>query len=160
VLLDIISDTHGYFDPRLLPVFDGVEAILHAGDVGGQSVLDALAAIAPTSAVFGNNDASDTLELPERLDLEVEGCRVHVVHELPRALLPPETDVIVFGHSHKPLCERREGLLYLNPGAAGRRGFHRVQTVALLRIEDGRSGADLAELGPRQRLVGKHSSTE
>jgi uncharacterized protein len=137
-------------DPRLREAFAGVDAIVHAGDVGGESVLAALRAIAPVYAVQGNNDAPlGGLGLPERLDVEIEGARLHVVHQLPDALPQPDTRAIIFGHSHRQLCETRDGVLYLNPGAAGRRGFHALQTAALLRIGQGVMDATLLALGPR-----------
>jgi putative phosphoesterase len=153
VLIGIISDTHGYVDPRLAPAFAGVDVILHAGDVGGMHVLDALRAIAPLRAVYGNNDEKkDTLGLPLHEDFELGGVRFHLVHQLPHARPEPGTQVVVFGHSHRTLIEDRAGVLYLNPGAAGRAGFHRLQTVALTRISRGRvAPTRIVELGPRER---------
>ena len=148
MLIGIVSDTHGYVDGRLIEAFAGVDAIVHAGDVGSEDVLEALRAIAPVYAVQGNNDVPlGGLGLPERLDVELEGARLHVVHELPDARPQPDTQAIVFGHSHRQLCETRDGVLYLNPGAAGRRGFHALQTAALLRIEQGVMDARLIMLG-------------
>jgi len=153
VLVGVVSDTHGHLDPRLLDVLAGVEAILHAGDVGSLAVLEGLASIAPVHAVRGNNDAPlGGLGLPERLDVELEGLRVHVVHELASARPQPGTKVVVFGHSHRQLCEWRDGRLYLNPGAAGRRGFHALQTAALLRVEAGIPAVEPLVLGPRLRM--------
>ena len=150
VLVGIVSDTHGYVDARLVEAFAGVDAIVHAGDVGGENVLEALRGIAPVYAVQGNNDAPlGGLNLPERLDVSLEGVELHVVHRLPDAQLSPSTRAVIFGHSHKQLCERRDGVLYLNPGAAGTRGFHALQSAALLRIEQGACEAALLSLGPR-----------
>ena len=138
MLIGIVSDTHGYVDARLIEAFAGVDAIVHAGDVGGQDVLDALRMIAPLYAVQGNNDGPlGGLGLPERLDLSLDGLQLHVVHQLLQAQPLPDTRALVFGHSHRQVCEYRDGVLYLNPGAAGRRGFHALQSAALLRIEDG-----------------------
>jgi len=164
MLVGVISDTHGYVDPRLDAAFRGVDAIVHAGDVGGAHVLDALRVIAPPvsgppaggslHAVYGNNDEKlGGLGLPFIDDFTLEGVRFHLVHQLPHACPPEGTRAVVFGHSHKPLIEDRAGVLYVNPGAAGRAGFHRVQTVALLRITRGRvRHARIVELGPRQML--------
>ena len=139
-------------------MFEGVDIVLHAGDVGGESVLDGLREIAPVYAVFGNNDAVlGNLGLSEHVDIECAGVRLHVVHELRRAKPSPETQVVVFGHSHRQVVEWRNDVLYINPGAAGRRGFHRLQTAALLRIEDGRLEPQLLELGPRLRPAGTKS---
>src|SRR5262245_39786279 len=135
VIIGVISDTHGYVDPRALEALQGVDTILHAGDVGSTGVIEEFGRIAPVLAVQGNNDARiGGLGLPEHLDLEFEGNWVHIVHQLPDARPLPSTRVLVFGHSHKAMVEERRGVLYLNPGAAGRTGFHRTQTVAVLTI--------------------------
>jgi putative phosphoesterase len=151
--IGIVSDTHGYFDERLVAAFENVEAIIHAGDVGGLAVLEALQALAPVSAVQGNNDLPlGGLGLPVHLDVVLEGLAIHVVHELRQAKPAPRTRVVVSGHSHRPLIEQRDGKLFLNPGAAGRVGFHTVQTAALLDVEGGRVMATIIELGPRIEL--------
>ncbi len=153
MLIGVVSDTHGYLDPRLLDAFAGVEAILHAGDVGSDAVLEGLRDLAPLFAVAGNNDVPlGNLGLPHTLDVELAGVALHLVHELPHARPAPETRVVVFGHSHRQLNEWRDGILYLNPGAAGRRGFHAVQTAALLRIEGASVTAEAIVLGPRLKL--------
>jgi putative phosphoesterase len=153
MLVGLVSDTHGYVDARLLEAFAGVEAIVHAGDVGGLHVLERLRSIAPVYAVCGNNDLLlGGLGLPERLDIELKGVWLHVVHQLPHAKPREETDIVVFGHSHRQLLEKRGDLLYVNPGAAGRRGFHALQTAALLRIRAGVAECELIELGRRLKL--------
>ncbi len=154
MLVGVIADTHGYVDPRLEAAFAGVEAIVHAGDVGGAHVLDALRATAPLYAVYGNNDERlGGLGLRLHEDFDLDGVRLHLVHQLPHARPRPETQIVVYGHSHRTLVERRDGRLYVNPGAAGRTGFHRLQTVALLTIVDGRADARIVELGPRQPVA-------
>jgi putative phosphoesterase len=153
VLVGVVSDTHGYLDPRLIAAMRGVDAIVHAGDVGALGVLEGLRALAPVFAVQGNNDVPlGGLGLPEHLDIELAGASIHVVHQLPMALPSAETDVVIFGHSHVQVYERRSGVLYLNPGAAGRRGFHALQTAALLRIDRGSVVPELLQLGPRVTL--------
>ena len=148
MLLAVISDTHGYLDERVVPHLKEVDAILHGGDVGSGAVLADLTAYAPVFAVEGNNDVALQLGLEERLFLEFEGHTVQLVHQLPDAR--PGSEIIVHGHSHKTLNEWRGETLYLNPGAAGRRGFHAIQTMALLRLEDGRRPeAEIVILGPR-----------
>ncbi|TAK62484.1 MAG: metallophosphoesterase [Dehalococcoidia bacterium] len=151
MLIGAIADTHGHVDPRLAAAFAGVEAIVHAGDVGGEHVLEALRALAPVFAVRGNNDEKlGGLGLPLHADFTLGGVRFHLVHQLPHARPRHDTDVVVFGHSHRALTERREGAVYVNPGAAGRAGFHRVQTVALLEAAGGAvTGARIVELGAR-----------
>ena len=154
MLVGVVSDTHGYVDDRLRAALVGVDAILHAGDVGGSHVLEELQSLAPVHAVRGNNDVKlGGLDLPDQLDAQLGGARLHVVHELSRANPGPATRVVVFGHSHQPLIDWRDGVLYLNPGAAGRRGFHTLQTAALLRIDGAALHPTLLTLGPRQQLA-------
>src|SRR5438093_13780844 len=150
MLIGLIADTHGYLDPRLPPALKGVDLILHAGDIGAEGVLIALASIAPVTAVAGNNDANlAQLGLPLRVDMDLGGVRIHLVHRLIDAAPGPDTRVVVYGHSHKALVAEREGVLWVNPGAAGRVGFHHEVTLALLRLDDDRCEADLVLLGPR-----------
>jgi len=136
----IISDTHGLFDPRVVTVFAGVDLILHAGDVGTLAVLDNLMAIAPVTAVRGNVDYDAwAWELPQEAVVELNGRRLLVAH-IKEDLLrrrDPECEgfsAVVTGHSHAPAIGRRGGVLYLNPGSAGRRRFHLPRAVALLTI--------------------------
>src|SRR5438034_8871160 len=150
MVVGLIADTHGYLDPRVPPALQGVAFILHAGDIGAEGVLAALERIAPVTAVVGNNDGQLAhLGLPLRVDLDLEGVRIHLVHRLIDAAPGPDTRVVVYGHSHKALVAEREGVLWVNPGAAGRVGFHREVTLALLRVEDGLVEAELVSLGPR-----------
>jgi putative phosphoesterase len=152
--LGVVSDTHGYVDPRLLDAFAGVDAILHAGDVGSAAVLETLAAIAPVHAVCGNNDELlGCLGLPHVQNLTFEGVNIRIVHQLPQAGDLTSVDVLVFGHSHRQVKEVRDGVLHLNPGAAGRAGFHPVQTAALLVIQDGAAHAEAVLLRSRQKLA-------
>ncbi len=155
MLVGVIADTHGYVDARLAAAFDGVDFIVHAGDVGGAHVLEALRAMAPLHAVYGNNDEKlGGLGLRLREDFDLAGVRVHLVHQLPHARPQAPTQIVVYGHSHRALVERRDGRLYINPGAAGRVGFHRIQTVALLRIvASAEVDARIIELGTRQPLA-------
>ncbi len=157
MLIGVISDTHGYVDPRLAAAFAGVDAIVHAGDVGGAHVLDALHAMAPLYAVCGNNDEKlGGLGLNLHEDFDLDGVRFHLVHQLPHARPGDTTDVVVFGHSHRTLIEQRGSTLYVNPGAAGRVGFHKIQTVALMRVRRGTIvDARVVELGARQVVARK-----
>jgi uncharacterized protein len=154
MLVGIISDTHGYLDPRLAAAFAGVDAIVHAGDVGSEHVLELLREMAPLHAVYGNNDEKlGSLGLHLHEDFDLAGVRFHLVHQLPHAKPEPGTRVVVFGHSHKTLIDERGNVLYVNPGAAGRAGFHRLQTVALLRIERAAvTECRIVELGARETL--------
>ena len=153
--IGLISDTHGYIDPRLAAAFEGVDAIIHAGDVGGEHVLELLRAIAPLHAVHGNNDEKlGGLGLPLIADFTLAGVRFHLVHQLPHATPSPATQVLVFGHSHKTLIEQRGRIVYVNPGAAGRVGFHKLQTVALMHIENETiTNTTIITLGPRQPIA-------
>jgi putative phosphoesterase len=154
MLVGVIADTHGHIDQRLAAAFAGVDAIVHGGDVGGTHVLDALRAIAPLYAVYGNNDEKlGGLGLRLHEDFELAGVRFHLVHQLPHARPRPDTDVVVYGHSHRALVERRDGRLHVNPGAAGRAGFHRIQTVALLTIARRKVEGRIVELGPRLSIA-------
>jgi putative phosphoesterase len=150
MLIGLIADTHGYLDPRVPPALKGVDLILHAGDIGAEEVLAALGRIAPVTAVAGNNDAKlAQLGLPLRVDVELAGVKLHLVHRLIDAAPGPGTRIVVYGHSHKALVAEREGVLWVNPGAAGRVGFHHEATLALLRVEDGLLEAELVSLGAR-----------
>jgi len=148
----VISDTHGLFDPRLETVFAGVDHILHAGDVGAMAVLDSLAAIAPVTAVRGNVDHEVwAWELPEEAVVVLNGRRLLVAHikeDLVRRRDPKSEgfSAVVTGHSHAPAIIQREGVLYLNPGSAGRRRFHHPRAVALLTIPAAPDGLLQAEI--------------
>ncbi len=150
-LIGLISDTHGLVRPSVHGALAGVELILHAGDVGGADVLDELSLIAPVRAVCGNTDVPG--ELPEAIDIEVAGTRIHVSHghELgtPRPAKLADiypADVIVYGHSHRQLVTRVGGTLVVNPGAAGARRFNLPPSVALLTSRDGIAEVEIVEL--------------
>jgi uncharacterized protein len=149
----LISDTHGLLRPDVFDVFDGVEMILHAGDVGGRDILTQLRAIAAVHAVYGNSDRPGEPGLAGSLDLSLEGVSVHVSHghELgrptPANLAAAYTaDVIIYGHTHKALIERVHGALIVNPGAAGPRRFDVKPSVALLTIAAGRADVRIVPL--------------
>ncbi len=141
-LIGLVSDTHGLVRPELHDALEGVELILHAGDVGGDDVLDELATIAPVEAVYGNTDATGRPRLTQAIVRSVGDVRIHVSHghELgsptpARLLAAYPADVLVYGHTHRPLVTRAEGRLVVNPGAAGPRRFDIQPSVALLSIE-------------------------
>jgi putative phosphoesterase len=122
--------------PEALRALAGVDAILHAGDVGAPEVLDALAAIAPVTAVRGNNDRGPwAAALPETAELDAGGARIHMLHDVKLLDLDPRAAgfaAVVAGHSHKPRNEVIEGVLWLNPGAAGPRRFSLPVCVAVI----------------------------
>jgi uncharacterized protein len=152
-VIGLISDTHGLVRPDVFLAFEGVEAIFHAGDVGGREVLDILAKIAPVQAVFGNTDMPDDPGLCRHFTETVGGLTVHVSHghELgsptPARLLERyDADVIVYGHTHRPLVTMSGRRLVVNPGAAGPRRFHLLPSVARLTVRDGVAAADIIDL--------------
>jgi len=154
VILGIVSDTHGLLRPAVFPALQGVELILHAGDVGGQGVLAELSAIAPVRAVYGNTDSPGEPGLEASLHLEIEGRSVHVSHghEIPggptaeKLLARYTADIIVFGHTHKPLVERAGTRLVVNPGAAGPRRFQLQPSVARMTVNAARADVEIVWL--------------
>lgn len=136
VRIGVISDTHGLVRPEALRALRGSALIVHAGDIGTPDVLDALRELAPVVAVRGNNDTGKwARRLPERRTIRVGAARVHVVHDIADLDVDParvRIDVVVSGHSHQPVIDRRDGVLYLNPGSAGPRRFR--LPIALARI--------------------------
>jgi uncharacterized protein len=150
--IGLISDTHGLVRPEVFEAFDGVELILHAGDVG-DGVLEELTTIAPVLAVYGNTDPTDDPRLAAVIDRTIGGVRVHVSHghELgsptpERLLTKYDADVIVYGHTHQQKILESDGRLVVNPGAAGQRRFKLKPSVALLTIEDATAVARIVEL--------------
>ena len=137
-LVGVISDTHGLMRASALRALKGADLIIHAGDVGEPEVLDQLREIATTHAVRGNVDTQSwSADLPATLDVEVDGMRFHVLHDIAELDLEPDSArvaAIVFGHSHKPSIEMRGGVLYLNPGSAGPRRFRLPVTIARVRV--------------------------
>ncbi len=148
VHLGILSDTHGLLRPRVLELLEGVDHILHAGDVGSHDILLALEAVAPVTAVTGNTDGFDLRRhLPELQRLVVGGLQVVVTHghQFGRSPGPillgeayPEADLVVFGHTHRPLLEREGGSWFVNPGSCGPRRFELPVEIVLATIENGR----------------------
>lgn len=145
--IGVISDTHGLVRPEVIDAFKGVGAILHAGDIGGPEVLEALREIAPVSAVRGNNDQGEWAgDLSEKEVLELAGIRLYLLHDL-KSINPEEMRNvkaakirgIISGHSHRPLIEEKEGILFINPGSAGPRRFKLPISIGFIRIH----GTDL-----------------
>src|SRR5712692_7882480 len=130
--IGLIADTHGYVDETILEALAGCDRIVHAGDVGS-GVLRPLEGLAPLVAVRGNVDeGGEAAVLPAEARFEVEGHRVAVVHRLFDAPPADTWDVLMFGHSHRQHAQEEEGRLRLNPGAAGRRGFHHRRSLLLI----------------------------
>jgi len=148
--IGLISDTHGLLRPEAVAALQGCAQIIHAGDIGKPQVLDGLRAIAPLEAIRGNIDTADWAQvLPERLDLRIGGLTLHVLHDLKQLDIDPlaaGVDVVIAGHSHKPKVERRDGVLYINPGSAGPRRFSLPISLALLELHDGQAQVELISL--------------
>lgn len=136
--IGVISDTHGLLRPEAITALEGVEAILHVGDVGDPTILDRLNTIAPTTAIRGNIDThGPCAQLPATEMLELGGRFIYMLHSLHDLDINPTAagvSLVVSGHSHKPLIETRNGVLYLNPGSAGPRRFNLPITLAHVEI--------------------------
>ena len=133
--IGVISDTHGVLRPEATKALRGVDLIIHAGDVGHGHILDDLRQIAPLFAVRGNVDYEGTWPLTERV--QVDQHLIFVLHDLHQLNLMPEVHgitAVISGHSHKPVIEKKRGVLYLNPGSAGPRRFHLPVSVAVIRV--------------------------
>jgi len=146
--IGLISDTHGLLRQEALAALAGVDRIIHAGDIGNAQILEALAAIAPVDAVRGNNDKGPWANaVPHSLTLAVDGVAIHLLHDLKelKGALPP-VNVIVAGHSHKPMVREENGVLLVNPGSAGPRRFKLPVTVGFLSIAAGKASATITQL--------------
>ena len=148
--IGLISDTHGLLRPEAVAFLRGADRILHAGDIGHPSVLDELRALAPVTAVRGNNDRGPWADaVPETDLLKVEDLLVYVLHDLAELDIDPVAAgvrVVVSGHSHRPSMEDRDGVLYVNPGSSGPRRFKLPVAVAELHVAGARVDARLVEL--------------
>lgn len=146
--IGVISDTHNLLRPEARVALKGVDHIIHAGDICGPAVLEQLSAIAPVTAVRGNNDHGEWARaLPHHVVVELGGVRVLVIHD--KADVAPDAmqaDVIVTGHSHKPDIVRDGKVLHLNPGSAGPRRFRLPISLAFLEIGNGTATARLQVL--------------
>lgn len=150
VTVGLISDTHGLLRPEAAAALRGVERIIHAGDIGGADILEALAKIAPVDAVRGNNDEGPwAARLPVELTLDIAGVAVHVLHDLKELEGDPAAAgfrVVIAGHSHKPRVNEKNGVLYVNPGSAGPRRFKLPVAVAYLQVASGAATARIHEI--------------
>ncbi len=148
--IGLVSDTHGLLRPEALAFLAGSDHIVHGGDIGGPEILERLAQLAPLTVVRGNNDTAAWAEtLPETATLELGGVRLLAIHDLKALLIDPHAAgvrVVVSGHSHKPACNERDGVLYVNPGSAGKRRFSLPIAAAELLVDGGRVEARLVTL--------------
>lgn len=138
VTVGLISDTHGLLRPEALDALRGADYLVHAGDIGSPDILTSLRRLAPLTAVRGNNDVAEwSLDVPLLNTLAVGPVRIHVLHEIAHLkdhVLPVGTRAVVYGHSHRPSIELKDGVLYVNPGSAGPRRFKLPVSLALLRV--------------------------
>jgi putative phosphoesterase len=139
VKVGLISDTHGLLRPQALEALQGCDYLIHGGDIGKPEILEALSDIAPLTVVRGNNDTDDAWAggVPQEAVLRVGSLEIYVTHilaDVPETL-PPGVRVVVTGHSHKPLQQTRNGVLFINPGSAGPRRFKLPITVGMLHID-------------------------
>jgi putative phosphoesterase len=150
--IGLISDTHGLLRPEAIDFLAGSDHIVHGGDIGNPDILERLAAIAPLTVVRGNNDtAAWAGSIPVTARIEPGGVPLYVIHDLKELDIDPlrtGVRVVVSGHSHKPACVERGGVLYVNPGSAGRRRFSLPIAAAELLIDGGRVVPRLVTLAP------------
>lgn len=161
--IGLISDTHSYMDDRILHHLEGCDLILHAGDVGDPMVITRLEKVAQTRGVYGNIDGTAVRKIWPEFDLvRCNGVPILMIHiagavgnynARTRALIKEHTpQVLICGHSHilKVAQDQRFKLLHINPGAAGRHGFHKMRTLIIMEAHDGAlSDLKVIELGPR-----------
>ncbi len=149
MLIGVVSDTHGYLNPRVPELLKAVDCILHAGDIGDAGIIEELARIAPVTTVRGNNDRTGPESLfPEEATLELDGWRFFLTHQVkvPKGPEDPSmepykkagADVVVFGHSHIAFQRQIGTVLFFNPGAAGKRRFKVVPSIGTLELKERR----------------------
>jgi len=154
-VVGLISDTHGLLRSDVHTALAGVELILHAGDVGGDDILDELQLIAPVHAVYGNTDPPGQPRLTGAIEMTIGGVRIHVSHghevgsPTPAKLLTRyDADVVVYGHTHKQLLTHADGRWVVNPGAAGPRRFDLMPSVARMTIRGRDVEIEIVSLTP------------
>ena len=142
--IGVISDTHGYLDPRVEKIFDGVDRILHAGDIGYAALILELEFIAPVTAVIGNNDAELTFKETESILIAGKKIIVHhivnpysLAEKIENRIRRERPNLVVFGHTHKKFYDTVNGVLYFNPGYAGKPKFGAERSVAILEYDEG-----------------------
>jgi uncharacterized protein len=150
IIVGVISDTHGLLRPQAIDALRGSDVIIHAGDVGNADVIDRLGGIAPTFVVRGNIDKGQwAARLPTTELVAIGELHFLVLHEISQLELDPAVAgfaAVVFGHSHQPSIETRQGVLFLNPGSAGPRRFKLPVTLARVRVSGRRLSPEIVQL--------------
>jgi uncharacterized protein len=148
--IGVISDTHRLLRPEALAAMEGVDLIIHAGDMGSSAVAEQLRRLAPLSAIRGNVDVGDwAREFQETAIVELGGLMIYVIHNIRSLDIDPHAakiSAVVYGHSHEPMQETRGGILYFNPGSAGPRRFHLPISIGCLLIEDAKISGEIVTL--------------
>lgn len=150
ILIGVISDTHGMLRPEAVEVLRGSQHIIHAGDIGAPEILEHLSSIAPVTAIRGNVDKSAwARKLPETEVVEIGSVSIYVLHDLAKLDIKPEAAgfaAVIYGHSHVPKKEMKNGALYFNPGSAGPRRFKLPVTVGKLTVGDGKIRGEIVTI--------------
>jgi putative phosphoesterase len=150
IKVGLISDTHGLLRPQALEALQGCDYLIHSGDIGKPEILDALKLIAPLTVVRGNNDTDDAwaCDVPHEAVLRLGDVAIYTTHilaDVPKPL-PDGVRVVVTGHSHRPVQQMRDGVLFINPGSAGPRRFKLPITVGMLHVDGAEVRGELIEL--------------
>src|SRR6266850_4229337 len=150
VRIGVIADTHGLLRPEAIAALRGSDFVIHAGDIDEPVILENLSALAPVTAVRGNVDRGPwAKKLPTSAVLEVGGVSIYVIHNLQELDLKPEAAgfaAVIYGHTHIPTQENKNGVLYFNPGSAGPRRFQLPVSVGRLFLRDGKISGEIVEL--------------
>jgi uncharacterized protein len=148
--IGVISDTHGLLRPEALTALQGSDFIIHAGDVGDPDILQHLQKIAPVTAVRGNVDVAPwSRRLPETAVFRQPGIAIYIIHDVQELEISPEREgyaAVICGHSHKPMNEMQNGVLFFNPGSAGPRRFNLPVSIGRLRIENEKLTGHIVQL--------------
>ena len=164
--IGLISDTHGFLDEKVFHYFDDCDEIWHAGDFGTKEVADKLKAFKKFRGVYGNIDGKEIrVEYPETQQFQIEGFRVFIIHiggypgkyagGVKKKLQAESPDIFICGHSHiLKIGQDKElgGMIYMNPGAAGKEGFHKIRTIVKFDLNNKKiANMKVIELGRRGR---------
>jgi putative phosphoesterase len=140
--IGVISDTHNFLDPKIHELFAGVNRILHAGDIGNATIISELEEIAPVTVVYGNTDMNLPFKETEIIELAARKFLIHHIvnphasgERVKERIARERPDAVIFGHTHRTFCETIGGVLYFNPGSAGKPKFGLGRTVAILRCD-------------------------